>query len=68
MFFHLTRCISRMHFEERNDDARAKNRALVRANALKLELYTKYPIVERALGLAAECTRVQRYLANTYTN
>ena len=28
-----------------------------------LRLYTRYPIVARALGLTAECAREQRYLA-----
>ena len=28
-----------------------------------MDLYTRYPIVARALGLAAECAREQRYLA-----
>ena len=31
-------------------------------DALGQALYTRYPIVARALGLAAECERVIRYL------
>ena len=31
------------------------------------KLYTKYPIVTGALGLAAECAREQSYLAYKYT-
>ena len=38
----------------------------VRARAKLSCLYTRYPIVARALGLAAECAREQRYLAYNY--
>ena len=39
------------------------NRYLLQNSWVRGDLYTRYPIVARALGLAAECAREQRYLA-----
>ena len=63
-YLHLTRCISRMHFEKRRR-ARAQNRALVRA--------TRYPIVARRAWPSGcfrpSASREQRYLTyNLYGN